>query len=99
MLPLPSALRAGSDPILAPGELDSVAAGADGRFWFLERLRNILEDHARRAPFVIVPDELQWADAATLAALRFLCPQLASSPVPWVPAHNPDRTPSPAPPR
>ncbi len=92
MLPLLSALRAGSDPVLAPGELDSVATGADGRFWFLERLRNILEYHARRAPFVIILDDLHWADAATLAALRFLCPHLASSPVLWVFAHDPGQS-------
>lgn len=88
MLPLLSALRASPDPIVALGELDSAATDADRRFWFLERLRDTLERHARRAPLVVMLDDLQWADTATLVALRALC--MSTPAVLWAFAHNPD---------
>ncbi len=94
MLPLLSALRSGPDPILARGELDLAATDIDRRFWFLERVRDIVERRARQTPFVIILDDLQWADAATLVALRTLCPPPDSSAVLWVLAYNPGQSPA-----
>ncbi|SEP57670.1 BTAD domain-containing putative transcriptional regulator [Microlunatus flavus] len=61
----------GADPavLLAP------PAGADadaGRFLVYERLEELLRSAASRAPLVIVLDDLQWADATSLAALASL---------------------------
>jgi ATP/maltotriose-dependent transcriptional regulator MalT len=89
MLPLLTALRAGPNPVLPASELDSVAIDAGRRFWFLERLRDILEQRSRQTPLVIMLDDLQWADAVTLMALRTLCPQLDTSAVLWAFAHHP----------
>lgn len=88
MLPLLTALRAGSDTVLPWSELDFTTTDVDRRFWFLEQLRAILQQQSRRTPLVIVLDDLQWADAATLLAVRILCPQLDTSPVLWVFAHE-----------
>lgn len=83
MLPLLTALRAGPDPVLPASELDSAATDADRRFWFLERLREVLAEQSRRTPLVIVLDDLQWADVATLIAMRALCARVDTSAVLW----------------
>jgi ATP/maltotriose-dependent transcriptional regulator MalT len=89
MLPLLTALRAGPDPVLPSSELDSAATDADRRFWFLERLRDVLGQQSLRRPLVVMLDDLQCADAATLLALRTLCSQLDTSAVLWAFAYHP----------
>ncbi|CNF36370.1 regulatory protein [Mycobacterium tuberculosis] len=49
-----------------------------------ERLRAALERRARSASLLVVLDDLQWADPATLLALRTLPIRLAPSPVRWI---------------
>ncbi|MFC4056646.1 AAA family ATPase [Actinomadura syzygii] len=49
-----------------------------------ERLRAALERRARTTSLLVVLDDLEWADPATVLALRTLPLWLASSPVRWI---------------
>jgi DNA-binding CsgD family transcriptional regulator len=88
-------LRAATPPMVPPDLLDGLAAYADQRLALLDRLGACLEDHARDDALLIALDDLQWADATTLLALRVLTVQLTAYPVVWVLARRPQPT-SPA---
>ena len=77
------ALFAGPSPLLSGG-LGELPASAEVRFWLLQELEALLERAALDAPLLICLDDLQWADASTLAALRTLPGRLASLPIAWV---------------
>jgi DNA-binding CsgD family transcriptional regulator len=57
---------------------------ADTRLWLLEQLRTHLVERAMTCPLLLVLDDLQWADPATLFAVRNLAGQLESYPVLWL---------------
>jgi DNA-binding CsgD family transcriptional regulator len=59
-------------------------AGLDPRMRLVEQLRAWLEKCAASRPVLVCLDDLQWADSATLAALRTLHWQLTSEPVVWL---------------
>nr|WP_281259380.1 AAA family ATPase [Actinomadura meyerae] len=69
-----SALREPAPPSRPTGGQDRPA----------ERLWAALERRARSTSLLVVMDDLQWADPATLLALRTLSTRLTSSPVRWV---------------
>ncbi|KWX00848.1 hypothetical protein TH66_02795 [Carbonactinospora thermoautotrophica] len=50
----------------------------------MTHFRASLEERLSRAPVLVALDDLQWADAATLLALRTLPAQFATDPVMWV---------------
>src|SRR5258706_134967 len=54
------------------------------RYWMLEDIEALLEEAALGGPIVLCIDDLQWADAATAAALRTLPRRLRSVPVGWI---------------
>ncbi|MGW4424572.1 AAA family ATPase [Streptosporangium sp. NPDC004631] len=62
--------------------------------WLAEQVRTTLERRRRRGPLLVALDDLQWADPATLMALRTLPSQLARRPPAWllarrtVPGHD-----------
>ncbi|MEU4091843.1 AAA family ATPase [Streptomyces sp. NPDC026673] len=62
------------------------AATADGRLWLLDGITDALEARAQRAPVAVLVDDAQWADPATLFALRTLPARLSASRVLWVAA-------------
>ncbi len=51
--------------------------------WLLDRFRTLLEQRAGDGPVLVSLDDVQWADRATLAALRVLPGRLAAYPVAW----------------
>jgi DNA-binding CsgD family transcriptional regulator len=65
-----------------PGRLDQRAA-------VLDAFRDSLESAALSAPLLVLLDDLQWADQATVAALGWLPEQLFSYPVLWLLARRP----------
>ncbi|MFJ9563935.1 AAA family ATPase [Streptomyces fuscichromogenes] len=75
---LQSALQ-GSD-----GSGRAAAAGDDQRLWLLDSIADALEDLTQRAPVLVLVDDAQWADPATLFVLRTLPGRLAASPILWV---------------
>ncbi|MEW1775965.1 AAA family ATPase [Streptomyces sp. NPDC086777] len=62
-----------------------VATGLnDQRLRLLDSIADALEDRAQRAPVLVLVDDAQWSDPATLFALRTLPGRLASSRILWV---------------
>src|SRR6202035_4875373 len=59
------------------------------RYWLIQELGMLLEEAALSAPICVCLDDLQWADGATVAALRVLPTRLAPMPIVWVGAWRP----------
>ena len=76
------ALRSGQPPVLTHGDLEGLQA-TDQRLWLLDRLYQILEVEAGRHPLIIIVDDMQWADNATLLAIGSLPVRLFSVPILW----------------
>ncbi|HEX6448935.1 MAG TPA: AAA family ATPase [Trebonia sp.] len=67
-----------------PSDHDLPAASA----WWISRIRAHLEQRSAAAPVLVCLDDLQWASASTLAALRTLPRELRRHPVAWVLARS-----------
>ncbi len=72
------------DAPVDPAVLRHLSHSPDQRFWLLRELQEALERAALRAPVLISMDDVQWADAATLAALGTLPRQLATHRILWL---------------
>ena len=81
---LVDAAVASRPPLLSPDAMESFSGDADSRYWLAHALRNALEALATERTVVFVIDDLQWADAATLAILRSLMAGLRDVPILWV---------------
>jgi DNA-binding NarL/FixJ family response regulator len=66
------------------GSARAAAAVNDQRLWLLDSIADALEERAQRAPVLVLVDDAQWADPATLFALRTLPGRLAASRILWV---------------
>ncbi|MEU9450084.1 AAA family ATPase [Streptomyces sp. NPDC048277] len=75
---LQSALRSSDE------SYPTVAGTGDQRLRLLDSITDALEDLAQRAPVLVLVDDAQWADPATLFALRTLPGRLAASRILWV---------------
>lgn len=93
LAPVLRALFGGRQPLLKRSLLADLRAEPEGRYWMLEDLQALLEQAARRGPMLVCLDDLQWADAGTVAALRSLPKRLASEPIAWLLAARPDESP------
>ncbi|MGH3164319.1 MAG: ATP-binding protein, partial [Trebonia sp.] len=82
--PLLEALVSTPDAPVDPAVLRDLSQSPDQRFWLLRELQEGLERAALRGPVLVALDDLQWADAATLAALGTLPRQLATHRVLWL---------------
>jgi DNA-binding NarL/FixJ family response regulator len=82
--PLLEALVSVPDAPVDPAVLRDLSQSPDQRFWLLRELQEALERAALRAPVLISVDDVQWADAATLAALGTLPRQLATHRILWM---------------
>ena len=78
------ALVSADDPPVDPARLHELGLSADQRFWLVRELQEALEKAARRAPLLVVVDDLQWADAATASALVTLSRRLATHRIGWL---------------
>ncbi|HXM57512.1 MAG TPA: AAA family ATPase, partial [Candidatus Dormibacteraeota bacterium] len=67
-------LAGGEVVLLGPDDLAGLAARPDRRFLLLDRLRANLAERTRRDPLLVILDDAQWADPATLLVLRTLTP-------------------------
>jgi DNA-binding CsgD family transcriptional regulator/tetratricopeptide (TPR) repeat protein len=86
-----AALFDGAEPLLDPGELSTLHARPEQRFWLLRDLQQLLEEAAANAPVLISIDDCHWADGGTVAALRTLPMRLMGLPIAWVIALRPPR--------
>ena len=87
--PLLGALGSSEPPVLASGELGSLRSLSDQRLAVIERMQADLERAASSRRVLIILDDLQWADTATLLALGSLPLSLFSYPVGWLLALRP----------
>lgn len=85
---LMTALFEGDDPLVDRSALKELRALPE-RYWLLQELGMLLEEAALSAPLCVCLDDLQWADGATVAALRVLPTRLAPMPIVWVGAFRP----------
>lgn len=81
---LVDAAVASQPPLLSTDEIESLSGDADSRYWLAQTLRNALEALATQRNVVVVVDDMQWADSATLAILRTLMAGLIDVPILWV---------------
>jgi DNA-binding CsgD family transcriptional regulator len=89
------ALSSSEPPIMTLADLESLRELSDQRLAVVERMRAALEHAAASRPLLVVLDDLQWADAASLLALGSLPVALFSYPIGWLFALRP-LPPSPA---
>jgi len=89
-----AALFDGPEPLLDPGNLSTLRAQAEQRFWLLRDLQQLLERAALTTPLLIAIDDAQWGDGGTIAALRTLPTRLVGLPIAWVIALRPPREPT-----
>ncbi len=88
------ALSTTAPPIVDPDALLAPSERLDQRGAVVETMRTSLEQVARPNPVMVILDDLQWADPASVAALAILPEQLFSYPIVWLLARRP--TPSSA---
>jgi DNA-binding NarL/FixJ family response regulator len=62
--------------------------GPDAAAWWMTQIRAHLEQRAAAAPVLVCLDDLHWASAATLAAVRALPRDLKRFPVAWLLARS-----------
>src|SRR5438034_723274 len=90
-----AALFDGAEPLLDPGELSTLHAQPEQRFWLLRDLQQLLERAALESPLLISIDDAHWADSGTVAAIRTLPMRLMGLPIAWVIALRPQREATP----
>jgi DNA-binding CsgD family transcriptional regulator len=88
MAPLLSACFGGASPLPNREDLSALRAVGADRYWLLLELEEVLERAALDHPMLICLDDLHWADAATVEALRSLPARLAGVPIVWVAAYR-----------
>jgi DNA-binding CsgD family transcriptional regulator len=85
---LMTVLFEGGDPLVDRSALKELRALPE-RYWLIQELGMLLEEAALSAPLCVCLDDLQWADGATVAALRVLPTRLAPMPIVWLGAFRP----------
>src|SRR6266568_4382858 len=88
LAPLMSACFGGNAPLLDRSELSALRVLGGDRYWVLLELEALLERAALEHPVLICLDDLQWADAGTLEALRVLPARLGDVPIVWIAAYR-----------
>jgi DNA-binding CsgD family transcriptional regulator len=78
-----AALFDGPEPLLDLGDLTTLHAQPEQRFWMLRDLQQLLERSALESPLLISIDDSHWADSGTVAALRTLPMRLMGLPIAW----------------
>jgi DNA-binding CsgD family transcriptional regulator len=82
--PLLGALFEGAPALFGRDRLEPLRERAREPYWLVQELAALLEAGSRDGPLAVAVDDLQWADPASLLALRSLVPALAHVPVVWL---------------
>lgn len=72
-----------------PIEVAELIGQEGSRFWLVDRLGELIENHVRSRSMLVVVDDAHWTDELSALALRVLVPALSSSPVRWLLARRP----------
>ncbi|WP_028643558.1 AAA family ATPase [Nocardioides sp. URHA0020] len=81
---LAAALWSPSGPLLTHEEFADLEHSHDRPVWLLDRLASAIGRRATHQPVLIAVDDVQWADQASLFALKTLPGQLRAVPVSWL---------------
>jgi DNA-binding CsgD family transcriptional regulator len=80
---LVEAALATEPPLLTAADVAALSASPDSRYWFIQMFRNAVEAAAQEKSFLFIVDDLQWADAASVAVLRSLVSSMGDLPILW----------------
>ncbi|QHC71741.1 LuxR family transcriptional regulator [Rathayibacter sp. VKM Ac-2801] len=80
---LVEAALAARPPILRTADVEALTGNLDSRYWLTQAFRNGLESAAAENCVLVVVDDLQWVDSASLAILRSLIATLSDLPILW----------------
>lgn len=83
----------GSEPLLPPAAFREIQSVPDLRYWLVQEIEAMLERAASAERLVVAIDDLQWADAGTVAAVEGLALRLAGLPIAWIVAWRPAEIP------
>jgi DNA-binding CsgD family transcriptional regulator len=84
LAPLLAAILGADPPVVDADAVRALSEGVGTAYWLLHDLRSALMTAAEAGPLVIVLDDLQWADADTVAGIRTLVAGLRHVGVLWV---------------
>jgi DNA-binding CsgD family transcriptional regulator len=93
MAPLMAACFGGNASLLDRNGLSALRVLRGDRYWVLLELEAQLERAALEHPMLICLDDLQWADAGTVEALRVLPARLGGVPIVWIAAYRTGQAP------
>jgi DNA-binding CsgD family transcriptional regulator/tetratricopeptide (TPR) repeat protein len=79
-----NSLVRGAQPLLDPASFHDLRTLAELRYWLIQEIEEMLERLASDHAIVVVVDDLQWADASSVAAFEALALRLASLPIGWL---------------
>ncbi|THG32856.1 ATP-binding protein [Naasia lichenicola] len=82
--PLLNAMQSGGISLLEEHEVEGLESSPEDRFWILQELQDGLDHASLGGPMVVVIDDVQWCDDATLLAMKTLPQRLVASPILWV---------------
>lgn len=82
--PLLVALRSGLRPLLSADEFAGLAPWHSQPLWLVDRIADLLDEHAQTAPILLAVDDYQWADPLSRFALQVLSGRMAGLPVVWL---------------
>lgn len=88
MAPMLAALIDGAPPVLDAEDRATLRRSPQQRYWLRQELESMLERAALATPILLCLDDVQWADPATLTALRVLPARLAGLPIVWLVAYR-----------
>jgi hypothetical protein len=96
LAPLLDALVDSDSEPLDLSVLRELSSTVDQRYWVLREIEQKLEQAALEDPVMIGLDDIQWADAATLAAISILPKRMASHRILWLFVTRSGELPQPA---
>jgi predicted ATPase len=70
-------------PLLTPADIETLAQSPDSRYWFVQAFRDAVESAAQDGTLLFTVDDLQWADAASVAIIRSLVETTRDLPILW----------------
>ena len=77
------AALAAEPSLLTAEDVAALSASPESRYWFIQMFRNAIEAAAQESTLLFVVDDLQWADAASIAVLRSLVSSTGDLPILW----------------
>jgi DNA-binding CsgD family transcriptional regulator len=80
---LVEAALAAEPPVLSTSDVHLLTGSTEAHYWLTQALRNGLESAAAEGGVLVVVDDLQWVDTASLAILRTLMSAVADLPILW----------------